>query len=39
MDNSIIDFFLNENININTQNFVQNIVVALILSLFVKYVY
>lgn len=39
MDNSIIDFFLNENININTQNFVQNIVVALILSLVVKYVY
>lgn len=39
MDNSIIDFFLNENININTQNFVQNIVVALILSLIVKYVY
>tara|TARA_B100001057_G_C22786766_1_gene925909 strand:- start:406 stop:1098 length:693 start_codon:yes stop_codon:yes gene_type:complete len=39
MDNSIIDFFLNENININTQNFIQNIVVALILSLVVKYVY
>ncbi len=39
MDNSIIDFFLNENININTQNFVQNIVIALILSLVVKYVY
>ena len=39
MDNSIIDFFLKKNININTQNFIQNIVVALILSLVVKYVY
>lgn len=39
MDNSIIDFFLNENININTQNFVQNIFVALLLSLIVKFTY
>jgi len=39
MDQALVDFFLNENININTQNFVQNIIVALILSLIVKYVY
>tara|TARA_B100002019_G_C21131550_1_gene528525 strand:+ start:229 stop:921 length:693 start_codon:yes stop_codon:yes gene_type:complete len=39
MDQALVDFFLNENININTQNFLQNIIVALILSLIVKYVY
>ena len=39
MDQALVDFFLNENINISTQNFVQNIIVALILSLIVKYVY
>lgn len=39
MDNSIIDFFLNENINISTQGFVQNIFVALLLSLIVKFTY
>ena len=28
MDQALVDFFLNENININTQNFVQNIIVT-----------
>jgi uncharacterized membrane protein YhiD involved in acid resistance len=39
MDNSLIDFFLNENVSISTGNFVQHLLVTLVLSLLVKIVY
>ena len=39
MDKSLIDFFLNENVSISTGNFVQHLLVTLVLSLLVKIVY
>ncbi len=39
MDNSLIDFFLNENVSISTGNFVQHLLVTLVLTLLVKIVY
>jgi len=39
MDKSLVDFFLNENVSISTGNFVQHLLVTLVLSLLVKIVY
>ena len=39
MDKSLVDFFLNENVSISTENFIQHLIVTLILSLLVKIVY
>ena len=39
MDKSLVDFFLNENVSISTENFVQHLLVTLVLSLLVKIVY
>ena len=39
MDKSLVDFFLNENVSISTWNFVQHLLVTLVLSLLVKIVY
>ena len=39
MDKSLVDFFLNENVSISTENFFQHLIVTLILSLLVKIVY
>ena len=39
MDKSLADFFLNENVSISTGNFVQHLLVTLVLSLLVKIVY
>jgi hypothetical protein len=39
MDKSLVDFFLNENVTISTENFFQHLIVTLILSLLVKIVY
>ena len=39
MDKSLIDFFLNENVSISTGNFVQHLLVTLVLSFLVKIVY
>lgn len=39
MDPSTLDFFLNESVNVNLLNFVQNLIVAMIMCLIVKFVY
>jgi hypothetical protein len=39
MDQSTLDFFLNESVNVNLLNFVQNLIVAMIMCLIVKFVY
>ena len=39
MDKSLVDFFLNENVSISIGNFVQHLLVTLVLSLLVKIVY
>jgi hypothetical protein len=39
MDKSLVDFFLNENVSISTENFVWHLLVTLVLSLLVKIVY
>ena len=39
MDKSLVDFFLNEDVSISTWNFVQHLLVTLVLSLLVKIVY
>tara|TARA_B100000989_G_scaffold298053_1_gene285876 strand:- start:477 stop:1031 length:555 start_codon:yes stop_codon:yes gene_type:complete len=39
MDKSVTDFFLNQNVNIDLNNFIQNLFIALVLCLIVKYVY
>jgi len=39
MDKSLVDFFLNENVSISTENFVLHLLVTLVLSLLVKIVY
>ena len=39
MDQSTIDFFLNESINVNLINFIQNLLVALVMCLIVKFIY
>ena len=39
MDQSLVDFFLKENVGIDTNNFIQNLIVTLILCFLVKIVY
>ena len=39
MDKSTIDFFLNESVNVNLINFIQNLLVALVMCLIVKFIY
>ena len=39
MEKSLVDFFLNENVTISVGNFVQHLLVTLVLSLLVKIVY
>jgi hypothetical protein len=39
MDPSTLDFFLNESVNVNLLNFIQNLIVAMIMCLIVKFVY